>query len=184
MDVDPSRAHRSVALVAYDERWPDRFAATRAQLAATFPAAEIEHIGSTSVSGLSAKDTIDVAVGVPDVTTALSPAILAELAALGFTHRPSSFADNPDHAFLDRIVADHRTDHVHVMTLDSATYRDRLVFRDYLRASPEVVARYEDRKRDLAEHYAEQRSEYVDRKSLVVDELMRGARAWADRSGW
>lgn len=178
-EVGGDRAHVVVDVVPYDPGWPLRFRRTRDQIRQVLPGAVIEHVGSTSVPGLSSKDTIDVAVGVEDVDAALTPGVVAALAGLGFEHRPESFADNPDHAFLHRSVAGHRTDHVHLMRLDSPTYTDRLIFRDYLRASPAVVAEYQEIKLHLAAELADRRGEYVDRKATIVGSMMRDARAWA-----
>lgn len=177
-----SRAHTTVELVPYDQGWPARFAATAAEIHAVLPDAVIEHVGSTSVPGLSSKDTIDVAVGVRDVEEALDPEVLAALEVAGFVHRPESFASDPDHAFLHRIVGDHRTDHVHVMRLGSAPLEGHRLFRDYLRAVPEAARSYESVKLDLARRYADHRSAYVDQKQEVVDHLMVEARAWRRRT--
>lgn len=173
-----NRAHTVVELVPYDADWPRRFRATAAELRSAFPTAAIEHIGSTSVPGLSSKDTIDVAVGVPDVLAALDRQTLDALAASGFLYRPASFADDPDHAFLDRIVADHRTDHIHVIRLGSEVFSGHILFRDFLRANPDAAARYERAKLELAARFHDRRNEYVDRKQAIVDALMREACEW------
>lgn len=58
--------HRAtIEMVAYSTAWPERFAAEQSALAAIFPAPEfrIEHIGSTSVSGLAAKPVVDILIG-------------------------------------------------------------------------------------------------------------------------
>lgn len=177
-----SRAHTTVELIPYDPGWPARFAATAAEIHAVLPDAVIEHVGSTSVPGLSSKDTIDVAVGVLDVEEAVDPEVLAVLVVAGFVHVPASFASDPDHAFLHRIIRDHRTDHVHIMRRGSATLEGQLLFRDYLRAVPEAARRYESVKLDLARQYADHRSAYVDQKQEVVDHLMVEARAWRRRT--
>jgi len=58
----------TVVLVPYDPSWPQRFAgfadAIRAALGAK--ALHIEHVGSTSVPGLAAKDVIDIDLTVAD----------------------------------------------------------------------------------------------------------------------
>lgn len=173
-----SRAHTVVELVPYDPGWPARFVGTAAQIRATLPGADIEHVGSTSVPGLSSKDTIDVAVGLDDVDDVLDPEVLARLEAFGFVHRPESFAEDPDHLFLCRIIDDHRTDHVHVVRRGTTTLDEYLLFRDYLRAVGDAAARYEAAKIDLAERHADRRHAYVDQKQAVVDRLMEEARAW------
>lgn len=173
-----SQAHSNVELVPYDESWPARFRHTKEQLHTVFRSAVIEHVGSTSVPGLSSKDTIDALVGVPDVEKALDPQTLEELTVLGFEHVPSSFAHDADHSFLHRIIGDHRTDHVHLMRLDSDSLQGHLLFRDYLRASPEALLRYERAKQELAARFQGRRDDYVTHKQPVVEELLAGARAW------
>ena len=171
-----------VELVPYDRDWPERFSVSAAEIAAVLHGARIEHVGSTSVPGLSSKDTIDIAVGVRDVAEVLSPRIVDQLERLGFDYRPGSFADDPDHAFFHRIIEDHRTDHVHVVPVGSATLEEYLVFRDFLRAVPAAADRYESAKHSLAREHRERRSLYVDLKQDVVEELMLEARAWRRRS--
>lgn len=168
------RADTHVDLVPYDPRWVERFERTRAELEQVFPGAVIEHIGSTSVPGLASKDTIDVAVGVADVSTALSTSIIDALAALGFDYMSEAF-DDPDHAFVRRVVNDHRTDHVHVIRLDSETFRKHLVFRDYLRTNPDALRRYEEAKLDLAVRFHDDRDAYVVNKEPVVNALLTEA---------
>ncbi|RCS66189.1 GrpB family protein [Brachybacterium sp. JB7] len=175
------RAHTVVEIVPYDDGWPSRFLASAAELSAVLPDAVIEHVGSTSVPGLSSKDTIDIAVGVRDVGTVLTGPVLAALGAAGFAYMPRSFADDPDHAFLHRIVDDHRTDHVHVVPSGSVTFTDYLLFRGFLRADPDAACRYGAAKLDLARRYADRRSVYVDEKQAVVDRLMDEARAWREQ---
>lgn len=53
-------------LVAYDDGWPARFAAHRERIVAALGerARVVEHIGSTAVPGLAAKDVVDVLVGI------------------------------------------------------------------------------------------------------------------------
>lgn len=173
-----SRAHTVVELVPYDPEWPARFAESAAQISAVLPEAEIEHVGSTSVPGLTSKDTIDLAVAVDDTGEVLDPEVLARLERHGYVHVPESFADDPDHVFLCRIIEDHRTDHVHVVRRGTTTLSDYLLFRDYLRAVGEAARRYDAAKADLAERHGDRRHAYVDEKQTVVDRLMVEAREW------
>ncbi len=173
------RAHNVVELIPYNDEWPARFAAIAAQLSAAIPDAVIEHVGSTSVPGLSSKDTIDIAVGVEDMSAVLEPRVLEQLRDLGFIYAPASFADDPEHAFFARIVDDHRTHHLHVVLRGSATWDEYLLFRDFLHAVPEARERYEEAKQALARQHAQHRSEYVDRKLAVVDGLLEQARVWS-----
>lgn len=167
-----------VELVPYDDDWSSRFAARAAELSSVLPSTVIEHVGSTSVPGLSSKDTVDIAVGAERVDDVLAPGVLAALEALGFEHVPGSFAEDPDHVFFHRIIEDHRTDHLHVVPRNSVVLDEYLLFRDFLRSTPDAKARYEAAKLALAQQHACDRSEYVDRKQAFVERLMEEARQW------
>src|ERR1700761_3278241 len=61
-------ADEVVSIVAYDSGWPGRYAALAAEIrdALGDRALEVEHVGSTSVPGLAAKDVIDIDLTVTD----------------------------------------------------------------------------------------------------------------------
>ena len=67
---DLDRVTGPIVITEYQSRWPAEFAelAVRLRRAAGDLALRIDHIGSTSVPGLAAKDVIDVQVTVADVT--------------------------------------------------------------------------------------------------------------------
>src|SRR5688572_8083095 len=79
-----ARMQYRIAIVPYDERWPAEFdqIATALRAALGQLALRIDHIGSTSVPGLPAKDVIDVQVTVAELD---ATAIVAALAPLGYT---------------------------------------------------------------------------------------------------
>jgi GrpB-like predicted nucleotidyltransferase (UPF0157 family) len=61
-------APATVALVEYDPSWPDRYAALAAEVRAALGHAvlDLDHVGSTSVPGLAAKDVIEIDLTVAD----------------------------------------------------------------------------------------------------------------------
>ena len=91
----------------------------------------IHHIGSTSVPGLAAKPIIDMIAGVRDLDEAR--AAFPPLAELGYVHHPH----RPEaHAF----NAPGR--HLHLTEPQSDLWRERLAFRDALRASAPLRDEY------------------------------------------
>src|SRR6266540_5229473 len=78
---------KPVVVVEYDPEWPRVFERIRAAVAPALGgvAVAIEHVGSTSVSGLAAKTIIDVDVVVP--TVADVAVAIERLATLGYVHR-------------------------------------------------------------------------------------------------
>lgn len=90
-------------------------------------ACRIDHIGSTSVTGLAAKPIIDVQVSV----YSLEPmeAYLPQLEALGYVWR----RDNPEKTKrYFRKVPERRRTHIHVRKQGSWHEQYALLFRDYL----------------------------------------------------
>ncbi len=88
---------RDVTIVDYRETWPGEFRELAAGLRAALGdrALRIDHIGSTAVPGLAAKDVIDVQVTVADLAAA--PAAIAGFEARGVhgDHPPPGFAGDP-----------------------------------------------------------------------------------------
>jgi GrpB-like predicted nucleotidyltransferase (UPF0157 family) len=123
-----------VVAVPYDPAWPLRFEAERDRLErvlAPWLSGGIDHIGSTSVPGLAAKPVIDMIAGVRDLEEAR--AAFEPLRALDYhyrEHRPEA------HAFYKPGFG------VHLTELGSDLWRERLAFRDELRADPALVVEY------------------------------------------
>ena len=175
-----------IALVEYDPRWPEQFAAEAARIRAALGenlVSAVEHFGSTAIPGLSAKPIIDLLVGVRSVAEAREKAVPA-LEALGYAF----WSDNPNpaHLFFVRGLPPHgpRTHHIHMV--EPETFRDpknetflfwdRLLFRDYLRAHPDEARRYETVKRDLAGRFPDDREAYTNGKTEYVSGVMQKAR--------
>jgi len=77
----------------YNLLWPSEFENIRQALQETLGslALRIDHIGSTSVPGLAAKDVIDVQVTV----AGLSPEIIDRMTVAGFQHKENLFDHVP-----------------------------------------------------------------------------------------
>ena len=169
---------RTVEVVPYDKAWPRRFRAERVLLAQALPRAlRIEHIGSTSVAGLSAKPTIDILAVVPDVRPVRADH--TGLEQIGYEYRPASFADDPDHMFFRKVFGNVRTHHLHVLAFSSPRWPQYCLLRDYLRAHEVAARRYEQVKLVLAHRFATERGRYVAEKSAIVSDLLVEANQWA-----
>ena len=177
MDEEGATPDRTVDVVPPDRRWPERFAQAAAALRRILPEALlVEHIGSTAVPGLGAKDTVDVLVVTDDLGIVLERA--PALAVAGYDLRLGAHAAREDHLFLRRVVDGQRTHHVHVLRPSSPEVGEYLLFRDYLRAHPDVAATYGEAKIRLAAEHGEDRMAYVMAKPVVVEPLLTAARAW------
>src|SRR6478609_2985643 len=84
---------RKIVIVEYRPEWHDEFAAVARPIHEALGdlALRVDHIGSTSVSGLAAKDVIDVQITVLELTPEMEAAMeRAGYTRLEFTedHRP------------------------------------------------------------------------------------------------
>jgi GrpB-like predicted nucleotidyltransferase (UPF0157 family) len=132
-----------VEIVPYDAEWPIRFVTLAHDISAALGAAalDVEHIGSTSVPGLAAKDVIDIVLTVAD--PADEDRYVPPLERLGYilTIREPSFHQHRRLTLLDPHA------HLHVFDPDCPeTIRQRM-FRDWLRSHPADRDRYEQAKR-------------------------------------
>ena len=154
----------------YCPTWPQRFQTERQQiLAALGPLTDaclIEHIGSTAVPGLAAKPIIDIMLGLPALND-IEP-YLPTLKSAGFHLQPQMAAALPDRHYLTKPAAHPREVHLHAVELDSGFWRDKLAFRDALRADGHLAEQYADLKRQLAQNHGADRAAYTDAKSAFI----------------
>lgn len=179
-------------VVAYRDDWPERAGAVAGVLRGLGkPVQRVEHIGSTSIPGMAAKDILDMQVSVLDLDRAVEE-FNEPLAGLGFEQLPYNFDHVP--AGLDDDVSRWakrywrrrgRLDDVnlHVRLSGSPNERLALLFRDWFRAHPEAVAGYAAFKRALAAQVPDMDS-YTDIKDPVVDVIIAAAGEWATATGW
>jgi GrpB-like predicted nucleotidyltransferase (UPF0157 family) len=170
-----------VEIVAYDPRWPERFReeATRLRHALGDVALRIDHVGSTSVPGLAAKPVVDIQVSVRSFDP--QAAYQTPLEDLGFRWRPD---EEPNHRFFRRPGERPRRTNIHVCLINREWLRSDLMFRDFLRATPEVTAAYAALKQLLARQFRHDLQQYWIAKGPFIQEAKRQAAAWADQVGW
>ena len=181
-----------IRIVAYDPTWPDQFAELAAQIrgAVGERASRIDHIGSTAVPGLAAKDVLDVQITVADLD---EPSYVRSLEKAGFRQRDGLIhdlltgLDDNDFELEKKLFCEpegQRRAHIHVREAGRLNQLYPLLFRDYLRADPVVRAAYETVKRELASHFADDADAYYRIKDPHMDTIYQGAKLWAARSGW
>lgn len=192
-DSIPVATSRPVVITPWQPRWAAEYAdiAARLQTAAGADALRIDHVGSTSVEGLGAKDVIDIQITVADLTNC--DAMIARLQGAGFTRggaierdEPPSSASGDPHRIKRymREPAGERRTHVHIRQQGYANQRMALLFRDYLRASPQQRAHYDTVKRRAALLFPNNIDGYMWLKDAPIRMLLEAAEAWASATGW
>lgn len=181
-----------IAIVPYKPLWPDEFLEIGTGLRRNLGdlALRIDHIGSTSVPGLAAKDVIDIQVTVAELTPALERAFTQA----GFQRMPYEVDHLPPgreaersewQKWMFKSVRPQRPANVHVRLQGRANQRYALLFRDYLRAFPAIAQAYAQVKTALVRHHPEDDMDvYYEVKDPACDLIIGGAEAWAACVNW
>jgi GrpB-like predicted nucleotidyltransferase (UPF0157 family) len=172
--VDGPPAPRPVALVDYDPSWPDRYSALAGEVRAALGdvVLDIDHVGSTAVPGLAAKDVIDIDLTVADPTD--EKAYIPALEAIGWRHvvREPSWHQHRALSFSEPRA------NLHVFGPDCPeTIRHRM-FRDWLRSHPDDRRLYETAKRAAVPgggHVMDYNARKQDTIRDIYDRLFRAA---------
>ena len=180
-----------VTIIPYQSSWPEEFRSIASRLRQGLGelVLRIDHIGSTAVPGLAAKDVIDIQVTV----AALDDRLARAMEALGFPgkegvqrdHRPPG-VEGPEsdwEKLLFQQAPGERRAHIHVRVSGRPNQRFPLLFRDYLRAHPTSAAAYAELKRRLAAGLADPEA-YPEVKDPAVDLIYFAAEDWAAATSW
>lgn len=130
----------------------------------------IEHIGSTSVEGMSAKPCIDIDVIIKDYS--VFDEIVRRLGAIGYIHEGNlGIKDREAFKYADK---PHLTmHHLYVCPQYSEELRRHITFRDFLRHDPEAVKEYSLVKEKAAGSYPNDIDQYMEYKSWCIEELYK-----------
>jgi GrpB-like predicted nucleotidyltransferase (UPF0157 family) len=163
---------KHVVVLPYDKHWETDFRNICAELRDALGdlALDIEHVGSTSVKGLSAKPVIDIDVVIRDYS--VFGDIVAALGRIGYSHegdlgitgREAFRYEGKDHL---------RSHHLYVCPQDSAELKRHIAFRDYLRTHPDAVREYSRIKEEGAALYPFDIDGYIAYKSGYIGDIYR-----------
>jgi GrpB-like predicted nucleotidyltransferase (UPF0157 family) len=167
----PVEVSRPIEISPYDPEWPARYAVQESRIRAALGplALAVEHVGSTAVPGLPAKDRIDIDLIVAD--PADEGAYVPALAMAGYTLRTRE-----PHWYDHRCLwTDSHDVNLHVFGPDCDEYLRHLIFRDWLRTHPEDRDIYAACKRRSAADNPMSMSKYVGGKAPVIVEILKRA---------
>ncbi|MDO7845860.1 GrpB family protein [Hymenobacter sp. M29] len=183
---------RPVVLMPYQATWATEYAEIARRIrAAAGPALErIDHIGSTAVPDLAAKDVIDIQITVAtldDVAELTHPLWQAGFRQGAFEY--DLYHGLPEQSpelrklYLREPLGGRRT-HIHVREAGRFNARFALLFRDYLRANAPARAEYELLKTRAATVFPESIDGYLFLKEPVFHLIYQAAELWAGKVRW
>jgi GrpB-like predicted nucleotidyltransferase (UPF0157 family) len=161
-----------IYLAPYDPTWPSLYSRLEQRIheALGGDALLLEHVGSTSVPGLSAKPILDMVLAVADSSDEAS--YVERLEQRGFKLR----IREPDWYEHRMLKSSDPNVNLHVFSDGCEEIDQMLLFRDWLRKHAEDRLLYEGKKRELAGRIWKYTQNYADAKSEVVQEILARAR--------
>ncbi len=159
-----------VVLKDYDENWPLLFQEEKSCLESIFGAGlTIEHIGSTAITGLPAKPTIDILVEMPERLT--QSQIISIMVQRDYIH----MKEQKEHVMFVKGYTPEGMEevsfHIHMGPKEQGWLWDRIYFRDYLNKNKEEAKKYALFKKELAVRYRYDREAYTDAKSGYIQRI-------------
>ena len=186
MPFPDEKSAQGVEVVAYRHGWAAEGREIAAALARMLAdALAVDHIGSTAVPGLPAKDCIDLMVRVDS----LARIDLGPLSATGYRERPEEWnraevlgaSTHPKRVFAPPVGG--RSMNIHVREAGAPTARYALLFRDFLRSNDDHRDTWGRLKTRLAEEHLDIYA-YGQVKATAQPLLMALAEQWAAETGW
>jgi GrpB-like predicted nucleotidyltransferase (UPF0157 family) len=160
---------RKYEIIPYDPIWVDKFGKEAEILSSIFAnkAFSIEHIGSTSVSGLAGKPTIDILITVEDISAVDQ---LNEQMKIAGYQALGEYVTEGARLFV-RESGNVRNCNIHVFQKDHPHVKEMLQLRDYLRTHQDTVQEYSELKFDLAKKYSNDYGQYRKFKDEWMNKL-------------
>ena len=161
-----------VTVLPYDGKWKTGFEDIKREIEAAVGdiIIGIEHVGSTSVVGLSAKPCIDIDVVIEDYS--VFSAVAGGLARIGYIHEGDlgivgreafKYTDKP-HLYQH---------HLYVCPSQSEELKRHITFRDFLRSHPEEAKKYGEVKMEAAKLFPNDIDKYIEYKSSCIEDMYK-----------
>ena len=161
---------KQVVVVPYDEAWEFAFEKIKNEIEVVIGdmILGIEHIGSTSVKGLSAKPCIDVDVIIKDYS--VFDDIVRKLETIGYIHEGNlGIKDREAFKYTDKPYL--MMHHLYVCPQYSKELNRHVTFRDFLRRNTEAVMTYSLVKEKAAALFPNDIDKYIEYKTPCIEEL-------------
>lgn len=163
---------KRVVVVPYDYKWNDEFQKIKLYLEKTLKnnIIAIEHVGSTSIEGLSAKPIIDIDVVIKNYDNFHK--VKSSLESLGYHHEGDlGIKDREAFKYIEKY--EFMKHHLYVCPVDSEELKRHITFRDYLKTHKEDREEYSSIKLQASKKYPSDIDSYIEFKSPIITEIYK-----------
>ncbi len=165
-----------IRIVEYNPSWVSMFEMVRNFVTPVLTdiVVAIEHVGSTSFPGLSAKPIIDMDVVVNSQAEVLIA--IQRLESIGYIHQGDlGISGRAAFASPDGLPPHH----LYVCETSNAELKRHILFREYLRSHPDEANEYGELRQELAQRFRNDRVSYTNSKAEFIKEMLQLA-GWQD----
>ena len=165
---------KNVVVEKWNPKWKDEFERIVYSLGedVIYNSIKIEHVGSTSVEGLSAKPIIDLDIVIENDKFEIIKRLLNDK---GYKHEGDLGIEGRE-AFSYSGKEELMTHHLYVCTKDSEELFKHITFRDFLKNNSALASEYSKVKEQAAVLYPDDIDKYMEFKSEIIEKIYKKCR--------
>lgn len=165
---------KNVVVEKWNPKWKDEFERIVDSLGEDiiYNSVKIEHVGSTSVEGLSAKPIIDLDIVIENDKFEIIKRLLNDK---GYKHEGDLGIEGRE-AFSYSGKEELMTHHLYVCPKDSKELFKHITFRDFLENNPALASEYSKVKEQAAVLYPDDIDKYMEFKSEIIEKIYKKCR--------
>jgi GrpB-like predicted nucleotidyltransferase (UPF0157 family) len=133
---------------------------------------KIEHVGSTSIKGLSAKPIIDIVILVEKLSDALKFSKVLETNGYSFRYDNGKKGEY----FVYKKYGNERVYYIHIVEKESSRYENFILFKNYLISHKDKMKEYQALKEQLSKKYKSDRKHYTLLKANFIENIIKLAK--------
>ncbi len=162
---------KKVKLLSYNKKWKELYEKEEKLLRSVLGSyiKDIQHVGSTSMPEAEAKPIIDIAVGVESLK--IGEKCIKLLEKLGYEYKHDT--NIKERHFFTKGSEKNRTHYLSVEKINGKTWKNHVLFRDYLRKHKEALREYNELKKRLAKKYKNNRDAYTLEKGSFIQKILK-----------
>jgi GrpB-like predicted nucleotidyltransferase (UPF0157 family) len=160
----------TVRIEDYNPEWKDEFLKEEILLKKQLQGyvVDIQHVGSTSIVGCSAKPIIDIAIGVESLQ--YGEKLIPAICNLNYIYDGDGRI--PGRHFFKKKVGELSTHYIHLEPIGGKLWSNHILFRDYLNQHPLLIIEYSNLKQYLEKDFAENRDQYAIGKNPFIEQVL------------